>query len=308
MPNPNREAAPSPKPKRLLDLNLRFERLGVVELPEGSIRWLSATPCSADLNVHDAGSESLRFEETGSVPVVRAVNDGAAGVHLPSETVLRGGLQTRMVARSVVVPAGSRVDVPVRCVERARWAPDARDQRFSTSTQMSSATRSRLRRTRGATDQATVWHEVDKDLRRTQSTSRTSSYEAVQERLRDIVDALKQRGELAPPADANGALLLFRRGFGWLEVFPHRAALHAALDGLLSGLVDQGAAHDRARRQRSSSQILNDVLETRLVEERDSIGAGSAYLVDGQLDNGHVVLIDGRVAHLAARVGYEVEI
>lgn len=212
-----------------------------------------------------------------------------------------------MVARSVVVPAGARVDVPVRCVERARWAPDARDTRFSTSTQMSSATRSRLRRARGPSDQATVWHEVDKDLRRTESTSMTSSYEAVQERLRDAIGQLKQRGEIEPPADANGALVLFRRGFGWLEIFPHRAALGVAVDALLSGFVDRGASNDPAQRRRSSSRILDDVRETRLVVNVGAPGVGCDYVVDGQLDSGHVIMLAGRVAHLAARIGYEVE-
>ncbi len=271
----------------------------------GALRWLTVAPCDSDLLVHGHGRgvDLLTVEETNSVPVLDVTNPGARPVLLPSETVLRGGLQTRMVERSVVVPARASASVPVRCVERSRWHDDGRGAQFSTAPQMSSTTRGRLKRSPTGSDQRTVWREVDEDLERTQTMSATASYEAVQERVHRATSEVRARlGE--PPEHANGALLLFPRGFGWLEVFPQRDGLVGALDGLISGFVDGGASGGEATSRRASARIVDDLLDAPLSKQPVAAGTGQAFTLDGQLDRGHALFVGDRLAHLAACVGY----
>lgn len=304
MPNAH---APAPRPLSpacLRDLGVQIDLLAKVTVDTGALRWLQVTPCASALRVHGRGVELLRVEETHSVPVLEVTNHSPWSVLLPSETVLRGGLQTRMVERSVVVPASASASVPVRCVERARWEEDGRGAQFSTGAQMSSTTRARLRRSPTGSDQRTVWREVDEDLERTQTTSVTSSYEAVQQRVGRATRATRARlGE--PPAEANGALLLFQRGFGWLEVFPHRDGLVGAIDGLLAGFVDDGARAERTSTRRASTRIVDDVLDARLSCQVPPNGVGHPYSLEGALDRGHALFVEGRLAHLAACVGYQ---
>jgi len=66
---------------------------------------------------------AVRIDELGHgvVPTLSAVNDGAGDVLLVDGEQLIGAKQNRMVNRSMVLPAGSRVEIPVSCIEQGRW-------------------------------------------------------------------------------------------------------------------------------------------------------------------------------------------
>ena len=86
----------------------------------------------------DSGA-TLRVDEVGEgvVPVLSAVNDGDVDVLLVDGEQLIGAKQNRMVNRSIVVPARSRVEIPVSCIEQGRW--HMRQRGFSGAPQHSPA-------------------------------------------------------------------------------------------------------------------------------------------------------------------------
>lgn len=71
----------------------------------------------------DALFDGLRISEvgTGSVPSLLAINDGSIDVLILDGEQLIGARQNRMTNRSVILPAGSKTEIPVSCMEQGRW-------------------------------------------------------------------------------------------------------------------------------------------------------------------------------------------
>src|SRR5262245_53809482 len=60
--------------------------------------------------------------EGGSVPVLRFENNGDLSVLLVDGDELQGARQNRIMNLSLLVPAHTRMPIPVSCVEQGRWA------------------------------------------------------------------------------------------------------------------------------------------------------------------------------------------
>src|SRR5262249_17306992 len=103
----------------LAALGFSWEIVDARAVGRGAIAWLAVGPCAQGLGPVTA----LKVEESGAVPVLELRNEGAQPILVPGHLVVSGGLQTRAIERSVVVPAGASVRVPVKCVERGRWSP-----------------------------------------------------------------------------------------------------------------------------------------------------------------------------------------
>src|SRR4051794_25416537 len=98
--------------------------LAVQAIGCGRVAWLSVAPSAqAVTSARARAAESLAIEETGTVALLRVRNRANEPLLVPSDMVLAGGRQTRVVERSVIVPALGDVGLPARCVERKRWAP-----------------------------------------------------------------------------------------------------------------------------------------------------------------------------------------
>src|SRR5262249_22260024 len=108
--------------------------------------------------------------EGGSVPELLVENTGACRVLFLEGEELRGAKQNRILNVSILVPAKSKLKVPVSCVERGRWRHTCRHfgsgkARSSHSLHYklkSSVTESLKREASHRSDQAGVWQEVEK--------------------------------------------------------------------------------------------------------------------------------------------------
>lgn len=115
----------------------------------------------------DAGVEIAEVPDA-EVARLSATNGGSGPALLVEGETVRGGLQQRTLNVSVLVPAGTRLDIPVSCVEAGRWN-GGRDFRRSRTFAPGPVRRSKvdsvrenLRRTgRKASDQSAVWSGVD---------------------------------------------------------------------------------------------------------------------------------------------------
>ncbi len=95
------------------------------------------------------------ISESGSVPELRFVNNGAQPVFILDGEELVGAKQNRVVNLSLLVPAKSTLTIPVSCVEAGRW--HARSRAFTAASDA-------VRRGPGAQDEA--GHGVDDEQRR----------------------------------------------------------------------------------------------------------------------------------------------
>ena len=296
-------------------LGLVWEPIGHTSVGSGAVVWLRVAPAANDVRLARA-ARALKIGETGSVPLLEVDNGEAFAVLLHGSMVVSGGLQTRTIERSVVVPPASKTLVPVRCVEAGRWSPRDRATaaRFAISDRMSMKARTRLNKMktttfsqRGSytTDQRAVWDTVQTELRESHVTSRTRSYDAYLDGVRKGRRDAAEQSRIRPPPEANGVVLLPRAGGHWLEAFPAPEALAAETTSLLSDLLEtpEEAARSDARARDTAGdavRLLHRLWSLPLMRVDPVKGAvGETYALDAPEGAGEIVIVASRLAHVA---------
>lgn len=151
---------------------------------------------------------------------------------------LDGGWQHRVVTRSILVGAGQRTAIPVRCIEQSRWNGQ-RSQSFSTF-DAPAAMRSALRSLKSDAsgfepDQGEVWSNVENYERTSGHRSRTHSLHEVQRRA---AEQLEEQLRAARPLPGQRGVVVAASGHPMLaEVCDHPDTLAQRWDALLSGLA-----------------------------------------------------------------------
>jgi hypothetical protein len=146
-----------------------------------------------------------------AVPEVQVINPAGRPVLLMAGTVLRGGMQTRMVAGSALLPTNPPVALPVSCVEQGRWGGGAgfeltdsvvpRRVRRTTDVTM---TRNLLAGRRVA-DQSAVWASVEHELRENRAVNPTRNLDTRPEDRR--AEAVESMMDLGPLPGQTGVLV-----------------------------------------------------------------------------------------------------
>ena len=267
---------------------------------------------------------AVRVDELGEgvVPTLSAWNEGASDVLLVDGEQLIGAKQNRMVNRSMVLPAKTRIDIPVSCIEQGRW--HHRGVAFTPAPQHSPASvRRRVRESeRGrvragmaadaaslAMAQGDVWSAVSEVSSGAGTHSNTDA-------LNDAYDArrvdLERVARSFPPVDGQIGVLVFageqplgldliggRRLYarlhermlrGWLmEAMSRRAFAQPGTVMMYCGRpIYDGEAQAFLDRARSARRA-----------ESPTVGRGSYAVLDGDVIGG--ALVDrGRIVHLAA--------
>ncbi len=289
---------------------LRWEIVSLAELPGGAITWLRVGPAANEIGSAMLARD-LVIEETGVVARLRVGNPSKTPVLLPSDLVLDGGKQARVVERSVIVPAFATAEVPVRCVEQGRWAP--RDARTAQSFQVASPQALASReyntcrkqfhaKTRGSyeLDQSEVWAEVQRELEGSQVRSVTQSYTAfLSFRAERVAHARKL--DIQPPMGANGLALARSNGTVWIEVFPNREDMCSIVPLVLADALDAAPYETTALWVQSAIHHVGTASLLGVPAPPATIG--ETYVLDGHDVAGSVLVFGGRVAHLVARVG-----
>ena len=295
-------AAARPLASTLESLGVTFRVVGEQTLGDGRVVWLDVGPAAAQLG----GAIDLAIEETGTVARLLAKNKSARPVLLPSDLVVGGGKQTRTVERTIVVPAGAEVGVPVRCVEKHRWDPGRGAGDFRVEGTLSSVTRASFAKQKQvaldaygayALDQQSVWSEVRDEITRSGVTSTTESYA-------DFLRATRPppaRVAIDPPAGAN-AIALFVDGTAWIEALPSEALLRSQAPSMLDDF--RRRVNESARGRVAGVEAIDDAWRTELVALDAVEGTiGDAYAVRGVRAVGSALFFDGQLAHLAVAVG-----
>jgi len=163
--------------------------------------------------------------EGGSVPSLLVLNQGEAPVFLLDGEELAGARQNRVLNLSLLVPAGSRVEIPVSCVEAGRWHYQRRDFLAAGRTQFAGGRARRLsqvsdslaRSGRAEADQDDVWQAIDAKAQRMAAFSDTRAMAAIyQEHDAALDDYLRA----LPPAPGQlGAVYLIGERVAGLDLF-----------------------------------------------------------------------------------------
>ena len=293
----------------LADLGVAWAILSLESVGSGAVAWLAVTPCTKGVQGYGA-EHGLRIEETGDVPILRVLHDGSDPILLPSDVVLAGGKQTRVVERSVILAPSSTTDVPVRCVERGRWSPQRgrSSGQFEAKDMVGLDMRRDLNKLKSENhartgvyeaDQQGVWDRVDRELTASRVTSTTASYEACLESPERKKRARASKRRVRPAPGANGVLVIDASSAVWLEVYSTEAGLVAAASMLLSDLFDAERAPlktDRAAIESLLKRLVDS--PTRVVPSVPGT-LGDARVLVGAASTGSCLFMEGALAHLA---------
>ena len=183
-------------------------------------------------------------KESARVPVLEISNSGATPVLLFEGSLLEGGWQHRALTRTMLVPANSRTDLPVVCVEAGRWG-GAKSQSIGeriAPARVRSAIRGLARHSSGsvsqtAADQQRVWAEINRYAGFVDQHDETSSLV----NMRSSVDDNLRSNLKAPKALAGqrGVIVAVMGQPIALELFDHPNTLKERLESILLSFVSE---------------------------------------------------------------------
>ena len=174
--------------------------------------------------------------ETGKVSELTVENTGKRSVlFLEGEEVI-GGRQNRALGVSVAVGAGSRVTVPVYCVERKRWG--GASSSLTTGSHCPPSLRHILKGggagmgiSRGLGGQAAVWRLIEAKHR---ATATISEHQNMSDTLRSHPEVVKElRQSLKYTEGASGIAVAMNGKFVGIDLFDKPETLEKVWDRLV---------------------------------------------------------------------------
>jgi hypothetical protein len=243
----------------------------------------------------------------GSVPELVAVNTGCLPVLILDGEGLAGAKQNRAVNTTLMVPALSKVNIPVSCTEQGRWS-------FKTKTFMDSdlIMSHRTRRNRSASvtrnlvnergfcsDQSQVWENIRSEAAFANASSPTGAmrdtFELLRPKLEDYIKAF-------PLGRRQNGFVVFIKGnpvgIEMISSSDKYALLHEKLirSYATEALYSEGGASivmtDKAL------EFLRKAMECTF-ERYPSVGLGEDYRFVGNEMIGSALVVNERVVHCA---------
>lgn len=191
-----------------------------------------------------AGSVTVQeVSEGGSVPDLLVENTGDIRVLFLEGEELVGAKQNRILNTSVLLPAKSKIEIPVSCVEQGRWAYKSKHfgsgGRHSSSklrhTLKSSVSESLNRGKGHRSDQGKVWEEVGKQQSSLGVSSETvamaDSFEAHQQQIDHYAE------QFVYPEGAVGVAVALGDKIVAVDLFDKAATCRKVWRRLLTGVI-----------------------------------------------------------------------
>ncbi len=259
-------------------------------------------------------AEVREVDESGHVPVLVVENRGDLPLLIPEGDILAGAKQDRVVNITVIVAAGSKLKLPVSCVEAGRWrsvsrafsvrhsAPPSLRRLKTQSVHRSS------RQGKGAqSDQAEVWESVTRHLEAANVESRT-------ECLSDLFAAEGRRCQKpheppAMPQDAVGIVAVGPKRALGMEVLENHAMFQQAWPRLFQAYLIEHPSAPKApstpaeRDHREQAQRFIEHVRHSLRPAQTQVGHGVELTVEGENCAGSGVWFNDKPCHLAAFAG-----
>jgi hypothetical protein len=185
-----------------------------------------------------AGVKVTEVSESGSVPTLHVENTLDVRVFLMDGQELVGAKQNRILNADVMVPAKTKLAIPVSCVEQGRWRhvsphfvhgkSSSHHLRHAKSASVHAALKS------GAghrADQGEVWEQVEMCLERSAASSSTHALSDAYTQREQELSAFRQT--LRMPAEAVGLAVFHGGKFQGLDLFDRHSTLQYFWESLL---------------------------------------------------------------------------
>jgi hypothetical protein len=257
------------------------------------------------------GFKITEISEGGSVPDLRVVNETAHHVLLFDGEELKGAKQNRILNTTILIAAGSALDVPVSCTEQGRWSYDTPE--FGASGSVAYA---ELRKRKAldvainlkahaihASDQGAVWQEIESLhlAAKSDGTSKTRAMkDAYNQRQKELDDFTRQ---IACHDGQCGLLAVIGDRVEGIDVLS-RTEAYAKLH---RRLVESHAMDFLIRKQGVAKKPLDPEAPARFLAEaakaEDTMhatqGLGSDHRLRFRYGHGAALRVDDTIVHLA---------
>ena len=257
------------------------------------------------------GFKITEVSEGGSVPNLRVINETTHHVLLFDGEELKGAKQNRILNTTILIAAGTALDVPVSCTEQGRWSYDSPE--FGSSGSLAYA---ELRKRKSAdvafslqvnachaSDQGAVWDEIEElhSVAKSASTSRTramkDAYEGRQRELDEFTRGIPchdgQCGLLAVIGDRVEGIDVLSQPDAYAKLHRRLVESHA-MDFLIR---KQG----KARKPLDPEAPARFLAEATKAEEsvHASPGLGTDHRLRFRWGHGAALRVDETIVHLA---------
>jgi len=275
------------------------------------------------LRAHDAQAQYLTLDEALATERLRITERGEAGsvpalfLHNTSEQwvlifdgeELVGAKQNRIVNTTILVRAGSAIEIPVSCVEQGRWSYAS--QHFGSERRMMYAglraakADQVLCSVRGGgtfeADQSAIWKAIDERSVRSTVTSRTGAMADIYVHEKKALDRYEQAFSVQD--DQLGAIFAIDGKIVGLECFGRRDTLRALFPKLVQSyaLDATDSTPDSAPKQATpaAARRLLAAAAKAGVETRPSVGEGTDLRLETPKVTGLGLALGDELLHLS---------
>jgi hypothetical protein len=248
----------------------------------------------------ETGSVSVQeVSEAGSVFELTVENAGDLPCLLLEGTELRGAKQHRMLNTTVLAGAGSRIRIPVACVERGRWKYESR--RFRSGSHCPPSLRSFLKRTagsgRGGSDQIAMWAEI---RRRHGAMGVSSTTEDLSAAIGAHAKSAKQL-RIPYPAPAIGVAIALGGRLVSIDILGKPETLEKAWPRMTQGLAMDALEVGESGLEATAEEVSAAVGRFRQADwdQVEAVGLGEEFRAEENAMLGSALFFTGVLLHAA---------
>jgi ARG/rhodanese/phosphatase superfamily protein len=283
-----------------------FENLQITPL-------LAATPGTADyLTLSEAQDSGLavvtEVSESGSVPTLLLENNAEQALFLLDGQELIGAKQNRILNLTLLVPAKTKLEIPVSCVEQGRWShrtaefASAERTFFSKGRARKAARVSENLRESGCrdSDQGEVWNDIGDKMANMEVHSSTYAIADAYEHFSGSVDEYVNAFHTSETQ--VGACFAINGEIRGMELFDVSGTCGKLMPKLIRSYA-LDAIEELQAGSAGGSQSLNDFLQTVAAAPEDSfdaLGEGEDLRIRSNTIAGGALAARDRVIHLCA--------
>lgn len=246
--------------------------------------------------------------EAGHVPELTIVNHGASPVLVLDGEELVGAKQNRIVNLTILVPARTKLPLPVSCVEAGRWAHRSRTFAAAGRAHYASGRAMKVRQvsyfmhTTGArhADQGAIWSDIDAKAERMAACSPTHAAAAMYDQARNELEGFQSRLDAAP--GQVGAVFAINGRIVGLEAFDSAATWRKSMRKIVESYgLDALDRCDgpRSRGRRDPARFLASVASGE-IERFKAVGLGDDLRLHGPGVTGAALAVDDEIVHVLA--------
>jgi hypothetical protein len=274
---------------------------------------LAPAPATADyLTLSEAQAlglaEVTEVSESGRVATLLLTNRADQAVFLLDGEELVGAKQNRILNLSLLVPAKTRLEIPVSCVEQGRWQHRSREFASSERTLFSKGRARKAARVsenlRAAgvrcSDQGEVWDDIGSKMQSMRVTSSTAAMADAYEHYSESVEAYVQA--CTNGATQVGACFVINGKIRGIELFDNSDTCAKLLPRLIRSYA-LDAIDEREEAAATGARNLMDFLEQIASVPADSfaaLGEGEDLRFRSSAISGGALAARERVVHLCA--------